>query len=353
MEKDKIIKLNKGDKIAIVSLSSGMLGEKFCSHQIKLGVKRLKELGLEPVFMKNSLKGIKALEENPMLKVQDLIEAFSDKSIKGVITAIGGVDAHKIIPYILENVEYMNILKNNKKFFMGYSDTTTNHLLLHKLGINTFYGLSFLTDFAELDREMLEYTKKSFDNIFTNKEFRYKSSDIWYEERNDFSEKQINIPRISHNEKRSFELIKGNEVFSGKLMGGCVESLNEYIIGTRYSEVVEINNKYKIVPKDNKNKIIFLETSENKISPDELKEMLIGFREYGLFEEINGILIGKPQDEIYYEEYKKVYLEVLKNYDISIVYNVNFGHAYPKILLQYDANCIVDMNKKEIIVDRI
>ena len=37
-------KLRKGDKVAIVSLSSGLLGEEFCSHNIEIGVKRLKEI---------------------------------------------------------------------------------------------------------------------------------------------------------------------------------------------------------------------------------------------------------------------------------------------------------------------
>ena len=37
-------KLRKGVKVAIVSLSSGMLGEEFCSHNIEIGVKRLKEI---------------------------------------------------------------------------------------------------------------------------------------------------------------------------------------------------------------------------------------------------------------------------------------------------------------------
>ena len=46
-------KLRKGDKVAIVSLSSGMLGEEFCSHNIEIGVKRLIEYGLEQVFMKS------------------------------------------------------------------------------------------------------------------------------------------------------------------------------------------------------------------------------------------------------------------------------------------------------------
>ena len=40
-------KLRKGDKVAIVSLSSGMLGEEFCSHNIEIGVKRWKEQGYE------------------------------------------------------------------------------------------------------------------------------------------------------------------------------------------------------------------------------------------------------------------------------------------------------------------
>ena len=48
-------KLRKGDKVAIVSLSSGMLGEAFCSHNIEIGVKRLREYGLETSFMPHSV----------------------------------------------------------------------------------------------------------------------------------------------------------------------------------------------------------------------------------------------------------------------------------------------------------
>ncbi|MFR7846660.1 MAG: hypothetical protein ACLU8S_02685 [Coprococcus phoceensis] len=61
-------KLRKGDKVAIVSLSSGMLGEEFCSHNIEIGVKRLKKYGLEPVFMPNALKGIEYLQTHPASK---------------------------------------------------------------------------------------------------------------------------------------------------------------------------------------------------------------------------------------------------------------------------------------------
>ena len=49
-------KLNKGDKIAIVSLSRGLLGMPFCKHELDIAIKRLKEFGLEPVIMPNALK---------------------------------------------------------------------------------------------------------------------------------------------------------------------------------------------------------------------------------------------------------------------------------------------------------
>ena len=74
-------KLRKGDKVAIVSLSSGMLGEAFCSHNIEIGVKRLREYGLETSFMPNSLKGIEYLKANPKARAKDLKDAFMDDSI--------------------------------------------------------------------------------------------------------------------------------------------------------------------------------------------------------------------------------------------------------------------------------
>lgn len=348
-----MVKLNKNDKIAIVSLSSGILGEKFCSHQLKLASKRLNDLGLNVVCMPNSLKGVEILSNNPKLKVEDLILAFRDKSIKGIITAIGGDDTYKTIPYILENDEYVDIIKNNSKFFMGYSDTTGNHLMLNKLGINSFYGQSILTDFAELDLKMLDYTKKSFENIFTENDFSYTFSDYWFEERKDFSEKEINKERIKHKEIKKYELLKGNKKFSGKLMGGCLESIYRYLDSENYQEQSEINKKYKIIPKHNKGKIIFLETSENKIKPNDLKKMLTTLKKYGYFDNINGIIIGKPQDEVYYEEYKNIYLEVFNDDNINIAYNFNFGHSYPHMIMQYNADCSVDLENYTIKIGRL
>ena len=63
MEMNKVKALRKGDKVAIVSLSSGMLGEDFCSHNIELGVKRLRQFGLEPCVYEKCFKGNRILRE--------------------------------------------------------------------------------------------------------------------------------------------------------------------------------------------------------------------------------------------------------------------------------------------------
>lgn len=69
-------KLRRGDKVAIVSLSSGMLGEEYCSHNIEIGVRRLREYGLEPVFMPNALKGVEYLKNHPEARAADLKSAL-------------------------------------------------------------------------------------------------------------------------------------------------------------------------------------------------------------------------------------------------------------------------------------
>ena len=98
--------LQKGDKVAIVSLSRGLLGEPFIPHELELGVKRIKELGLVPVIMPNALKGMEYLEKHPEDRAHDLKEAFKDDSIKGIITAIGGDDTFKTVPYLMEDEEF-------------------------------------------------------------------------------------------------------------------------------------------------------------------------------------------------------------------------------------------------------
>lgn len=44
--------------VALVSLSSGLLGEKFVAHEVSLGVSRLEAYGLKVKIMPNAMRGI-------------------------------------------------------------------------------------------------------------------------------------------------------------------------------------------------------------------------------------------------------------------------------------------------------
>ena len=69
------------------------------------------------------------------------------------------------------------------------------------------------------------------------------------------------------------------------------------------------------------------------------------------FEAQTNLLIGKPICEVYYEEYKEVYKKVFKDLDTSILYNINFGHSYPRCILPYDALTEVDFDNKKITIN--
>ncbi len=342
-------KLKKGDKVAVVSLSSGMLGEDYCKHYLGIGVKRLEAFGLSVVFMPNSLKGVKYLEEHPEARAEDLKMAFADDSIKAVICAIGGEDTFRLTQYLLEDKAFVESVRNSPKIFTGFSDTTINHLLFYKLGMVSYYGPNYINDFSEVDVDMLTYTKNAVKDFYFGQGDTIASSKVWYEERTDFSPKSIGTSRIVYEEKNGYELLKGDNVFEGELLGGCVESLYDLLVGERYNEEKFVNEKYGLFPELNewKGKILFLETSEEQREPQKYEQMLSVFKDKGIFEVINGIIVGKPQNEVHYEAYKEVLCKVTPN-GLPILYNVNFGHAYPRTVLAYGVKIRVDASKGQI-----
>lgn len=341
--------LQKGDKIAIVSLSRGLLGMPFCKHEFDLGIKRLKEYGLDPVIMPNSLKELDELEKHPEFRASDLKAAFLDDSIKGIICAIGGNDTYKTIPYLMEDSEFKEAVLKHPKIFTGFSDSTNNHLMLYKIGLSTFYGPCFLVDIAELDQTMLPYTKMYFEKFFLEENnFEITSSPVWYFDRECYAESELGIPRKEAKEIHGFETLYGTGQVVGTLYGGCIESFYEAMHG----ESAKIYEEYQILPsiEEWKEKILFLETSDAKVSPKELEHMLLEFKNRKILQSVKGVIIGKPIDEIYYEEYKKVYEEIFNDLKTPVLYNVNFGHAVPRCILPYGCKVMIDYDMKKIIV---
>ena len=334
-------KLNKGDKIAIVSLSRGLLGMSFCKHELDIAIRRLKEFGLEPVLMPNALKDIEYIEEHPEARASDLKAAFMDDSIKAIITAIGGNDTYKTIPYLMDDKEFIEAVRNNPKIFTGFSDTTNNHLMFNRIGLSTFYGPCILVDLAELDNEMLPYTKEQFLKFFLNEDgYEIKISSVWYKDRKSYGEEEIGKPRESQQEMHGFETLNGSGTVTGKLYGGCIESIYDAFTGAS----LLVYEKYGILPTEEewKEKILFIETSELMATPEELEKMLMEFKKRNIFNLVKGLIVGKPMDEKYYNEYKDVYRKL---------FNVNFGHSVPRCIIPYDAEATIDYDNKKIFIN--
>ena len=306
-------------------------------------------MGLKVRFSKHALKGIDYIKNHPKERSEDLINAYKDPEVDMILCGIGGDDADRMLPYLFDNDELKNAA--NDKIFLGFSDTTVNHLMLHKVGIKTFYGQSFLADVCELAGDMLPYSKAFLEELVTTgtiKEIR--PSDVWYEERTDFSESGIGVPRIQHENKNGFELLQGNEVFSGKILGGCIDTIFDMFDNTRYGDSVSLCEKYGLFPtlNDWKGRILLLETSEEKPEPKRYEKMLSVLKEYGLFKVISGIICGKPMDEAYADEYKKILVSKVDDPDLPIVFNVNVGHALPRCIIPFGVDAAVDIKQQLI-----
>lgn len=334
--------------VEIVSLSSGIIGEPFAAHELKIGEERLKSMGLQVKFSKNALKGIEYINDHPEARAADLLEAYADPDVDMILCAIGGDDTYRLLPYLFDNDELKSVV--NDKVFLGFSDTTVNHLMLHKLGIKTFYGQSFLSDICELDSEMLPYTRKFFEElILTGKIREIRPSDVWYEERTAFDETQIGQPRVKHN-NNGFELIQGPSNFEGKILGGCIDSMLDMFNSERYEDMPVLCEKYHIFPDadDWRGRILLLESSEEKPSPSKYRQALEYLKERGVFQMISGVLVGKPMDDTYAEEYKEALISVIDDPSLPVLCNVNIGHATPRCIIPFGVNASVNANEQVI-----
>ena len=334
--------------VGIVSLSSGILGESRIRFETETGIRRLEEYGLNIKFMPHALMGLDYLKAHPEKRADDLLLAFHDPEIDMILCAIGGDDTYRLLPYLFEHDELANSVTD--KVFLGFSDTTINHLMLHKVGLTTFYGQAFLPDICELSSEMLPYTRKYFEELINTENIsEICPSDIWYEERKSFGIDQAGKPLISH-PNSGFELLQGSPVFSGKILGGCIDSIYDMFNGDRYADMPVLCKKYHLFPdpEDWKGRILLLETSEEKPSPEKYRKALEYLKQTGVFEAVSGLLVGKPMDETYAQEYRLLLTKVIDRPDLPIVFNLNVGHSLPRCIIPFGINAFVDVNKQVI-----
>ncbi len=252
-------RLRRGDRVAVVSLSRGMLGEPRFIHKFHIAKERLaREYGLELVAMPNALRGMDYLDRHPEARAADLMDAFRDRSVKAVFNAIGGDDTIRLLPYI-----DFQVLHDNPKIFTGFSDTTTNHFMLYKAGVVSYYGGSLMNNFSEYVR-INGYTREMIQRTLFDPQptLDIPSAPYWYDDEDPkirWSEEHQNVWKPYHPEEIGYEVIQGGGIAEGELLGGCLDVFVE-LLGTSLWPALD----------QWRGKLLFVEASEEDMSCDHL-----------------------------------------------------------------------------------
>lgn len=316
-------KLKEGDEIRVIAPS--------CSISIisqphrEIANKRLSDLGLKITFGKNVEESDEFSSSSIKSRVADLHKAFSDKKVKAVFAVIGGFNCNQLLRYI-----DWDIIKNNPKIFIGYSDTTAlQNAIFAKTGLVTYSGPAWSTFGQKLHFDYtLDYFKKCLfsNNLFEIKPSESWSDDAWYKDQND--RKLI---------KNDGWLVINNGKASGTLLGANLCTFN-LLQGTEYFPNL-------------KNSVLFLEDddeSDSKLFDRDLQS-LIHLPSFG---GVKGIVIGRFQNasKMTKEKLIKIVKSKKELNNMPVIADVDFGHTSPIITFPIGGEVEIDTKKKSILI---
>ena len=335
-------KLKPGDTVAAVTLSWG--GPNVYPYRYEVGKKQLEEVfGVKVVEMPHTLSDANWLQENPEARADDLMRAFSDSAIDGIISTIGGDDSIRIIPYLK-----LKVIRDNLKIFLGYSDSTVTHLACLKAGLVSYYGLAIMAGFAEnggLFPYMVDAVKRTLFSSIPIGQIK-PNKEGWTVEHLDWCDPKHQSQKRKLNQSIKWRFLQGKGIHRGHLIGGCFEVL-DWLRGTAIWPTINLW----------KGAILFIETSEEAPTPIAVKRGMRAFAASGILEEISGILFGRPGGQVPVEQfgaYDEAILQVVVNEfgftDLPIVTQMDFGHTDPMTVLPLGVDCEVDCNAQKIYI---
>jgi muramoyltetrapeptide carboxypeptidase LdcA involved in peptidoglycan recycling len=332
--------LKPGDRLASVSLSWG--GPGAIPLRYLAGKRQLQEtFNVQLVEMPHALADPDWLWRNPQARADDLMQAFDDPAIKGIVSSIGGDDSLRILPYL-----DLDLIARNPKVFLGFSDTTVTHLACFKAGLTTFYGPSVMAGFAE-NGGMFDYTIHSLRRtLFAARPAGALPPNLigWTEERLEWAIPENQARKRSLSPYLPWKFLQGEELAQGRLLGGCIEVL-DWLRGTPYWPS----------PDDWQNAILFIESSEDGIPAAQVGYTLRAWGALGIFERINGLLFGRPGGRLAPEkfaEFDQAILKIVRDEfgrpDLPVVTQMDFGHTEPSLTLPYGVMAEIDPPHKRV-----
>jgi len=271
------------------------------------------------------------------------MRAFSDPSIDGIVSTIGGDDSIRILPYV-----DINVIQKNSKVFMGFSDTTVSHFLCMQAGLGSFYGPSIMAGFAE-NGGLFPYMQDAVKHVlFSNEEIGKlpQNKEEWTVEYLDWADPELQRQKRKRETCTGWHFLQGQGTHFGRLIGGCVEVI-DWLRGT---PVWPDHSHWK-------NAILFLETSEEAPAPQAVQRMLRALASVGVLKEISAILFGRPGGQIApgtFIQYENMLVDFVNHElgrpELPLVAMLDFGHTDPIMVLPYGRKCVVDCDQHAIMI---
>ncbi len=244
--------LQTGDTIGIISPASAI----FESEPYEIAKETFEAMGLKVKFGAYTKSRYGHLAGTDEERANELIGMFQDKEVKAVIALRGGAGSSRL----LEKLDY-DIIKNNPKIFIGYSDITALHLAIHtKTGLVTFHGpvaVSTWNPFAYTHLKRLLFEKEA----------------LLYENPSDVGEE------LAQTTNRIRTISPGTA--RGELLGGNLSVLTS-LMGTAF------------FPENWENKILYLEDIGEKIYA--VDRMMSQLKLGGVLDQLSGFVFGKCSD---------------------------------------------------------
>ena len=275
-------------KISAIAPSNTIVGEKG-KKIIDTALEKFKKNNIEIELGENvfsdDLFGYTTKNSN---KIKDILVAFENDNV--VLCVTGGINENTI----LDELD-LNLLKEKRNVFIGNSNNTILlNVFAERTNIKCYLGAN-LKHYGKSDCE------KTLD---------------------DFKEKIIN--KNKNVNLRNIRVINNGKV-SGNTVGGNASALRR-VAGTDFFPNV-------------KNKILILEVDHTEIPPLELQSIFSQYKQMGIFDSINGLILGEYSDEMHIED---IVNEYIKGYNYPIIVSRDFGHILEPIMLPIGQKMEID-----------
>ncbi len=300
----KPARLREGATIALIAPSSPVAEEKLAK-----GIANLTQFGFKIVEGKNLRAQNGYLAGTDLARLEDLHWAFQDPAIDGVWCVRGGYGAARLLP----NIDY-ELIRQNPKPLIGYSDITALHIALHqRSGLVSFHGPVAASDFPE---DTLRYFRSVVMEPVTPLDI-FAPTDI----------KTSELP-----EYQAFTITSGKA--EGPLTGGNLALLSS-LAGTAFAPVF-------------RKKIVFIE--EVGEQPYRIDRMLTQLLQSTDLAQAAGIALGvfndcQPKPDSFSFSLQDALRDRLANLGIPVVYGLPFGHVAHQATFPYGIKAALDADK--------